>query len=67
MNVLDVFASAVVGKLTTVVSVRHDGGGVKIVVRAPRFADAKSELKLDIFSSSNRERVTDSSMREDGG
>lgn len=59
MNVLDVFASAVVGKLTIVVSVRHDAGGVKTVVRGPRFADAKAELKLDIFSFSNRERVTD--------
>lgn len=54
MNVEVVFASAVVGKLTTVVSVRHDAGGVKIVVRGPRFAAAKAELKdiaaeADIF------------------
>lgn len=59
MNVLDVLASAVVGKLTMVVSVRHDAGGVKTVVRGPRFADAKAELKLDILSSSNYERVKD--------
>jgi hypothetical protein len=38
----------VVRKETKVVSVRHVPGGVKIVVSAPLFAAAKTELKLPL-------------------
>jgi hypothetical protein len=41
----DCDAVGVVRKLTSVVSERHDVGGVKIVVSAPLFAEAKAELK----------------------
>jgi hypothetical protein len=40
----------VVSKLTSVVSERHDEGGVKIVVRGPRLAERKAEEREDILS-----------------
>lgn len=43
VNVLVVFARSVVGYETSVVVLRQDAGGVKMVVKGPRFADAKAE------------------------
>jgi hypothetical protein len=40
----EVVGETVVKKLTSVVSDKHDAGGVNIVVSGPRFADAKAEL-----------------------
>ena len=40
----EVVDETVVKKLTSVVSDKHDAGGVNIVVSGPRFADAKAEL-----------------------
>jgi hypothetical protein len=40
----ELVGETVVRKLTSVISDKHDAGGVNIVVSGPRFADAKAEL-----------------------